>query len=186
MPSTSKTIIQECEQPQSVPQQHHNQSLMNDQDASKFLSSEDRLSPNLFLNLNFENSGTLDTNINALKFEWSNFNPSIISSSVPSSSLSMSPPVQTTSNIKVSSSSFVSSPTYEFLNVDQFNLDNFKNECILNLDHNLLNSVNDSTSTSIMSNSLSRSIDLNSFSLDDTKELLDLEKPININLNDKF
>lgn len=173
----------DCEQPQAVPQQHpqHHQSMINENDTSKLLSSDERLSPNLFLN--FENTGGLDSNVNSLKFEWSNFNPNIINS-VPSLNISMSP-VPFNSNNNKMSSSFISSPTYEFLNVDHFNIDNFKNECILNLDHNLLNSVNDSSLSSPMP---SRSIDLNSFSVvDDTsKELLDLEKPINININDKF
>lgn len=172
----------DCEQHQAVPQQQpHHQHLMNDNDASKLLSPDDRLSPNLFLN--FENSGALDSNVNSLKFEWSNFNPSIINT-VPSLNISMSP----VPNNKISSSSsFIPSPSYEFLNVDQFNIDNFKNECILNLDHNLLNSVSDASASLMSSPMPSRSLDLNTFSLvDDTKELLDLEKPINININDKF
>lgn len=176
MPSTSKSSLQECETLQSVPQQHHHH-LMNDHDASKLLSSEDRLSPNLFLNLNFDNSGAIESNANSLKFEWSNFNPTIINS-VPST-LSMSPVPHAS---KMSSTcSYISSPTYEFLNIDQqFNIDHFKNECILNLDHNLLSSVNDN---SLISSPIpGRSIDLHSFSLDETKELLDLEKPININI----
>jgi hypothetical protein len=187
MPTTSASLL-DSEPLQSVPQQqhqnHHNH-LISDHEATKLLSSEEaRLSPNLFLNLNFDNSSSsaLDPNA-ALKFEWSNFNPTM--TALPSSTISMSP-VPISSNIhsnKISStptSSFISSPTYEFLNVDQFNMDNFKNECILNLDHNLLNSVSDASSSLMPT----RSIDLNSFSLDDTKELLDLEKPINI--NDKF
>lgn len=184
MPSTSKDMsLVECEQPQAVPQQQpqHHVSLINENDTSKLLSSDDRLSPNLFLN--FENSGGLDSNVNSLKFEWSNFNPNMINS-VPSLNISMSP--INSNKMSSSSSSFISSPTYEFLNVDQFNIDNFKNETFLNLDHNLLNSVNDSSS--LMTSPMpSRSIDLNSFSLvDDTKQLLDLEKPINININEKF
>lgn len=187
MPSTSKSLL-ECEQPQSVPQQHHHHqtSLMNDHEASKLLNSEDRLSPNLFLNLNFDNSGAIESNVNSLKFEWSNFNPTI--NTVPSTTMSMSP-IPISSNInKISTNSYISSPTYEFLNIDQqFNMDNFKNECILNLDHNLLNSVSDSTSSLIASPlQAGRSIELHSFSLDETKELLDLEKPINININEKF
>lgn len=182
-------MLQECEQPQSVPQQ---QSLI-DHESSKLLSNataDDRLSPNLFLNLNFETSNTLDSNVNGLKFEWSNF-PNLISSTATSvpSNLSISPvPINNNNNNNNSShkNSFISSPTYEFLNVDQFNIDNFKNECILNLDHNLLNSVGDTSALM----SANRSIDLHGFSLNDTlsetKELLDLEKPININLNDKF
>ena len=109
------------------------------------------------------------------------------------SNLSISPVSHSNHNniMHSNKSSYVSSPTYEFLNVDQFNIDNFKNECILNLDHNLLNSVTDASTliTSQMPSS-SRSMDLHGFSLSDTlsetKELLDLEKPININLSDKY
>jgi hypothetical protein len=151
-----------------------------DQETSKLLNSnisDDRLSPNLFLNLNFENTNTLDSNVNALKFEWSNFNPTIITPTTSVPSMSMSP-------VGHGKNSFISSPTYEFLNVDQFNIDNFKNECILNLDHNLLNSVSDSAL--ISSPMPTRSLDLHGFSLSDDKELLDLEKPINIHLSDKY
>jgi hypothetical protein len=165
---------------QSVPQQPvltHNlmhQNHLQDHDAGKLLNTPDeRLSPNLFLNLNFENAAHLDSNINSLKFEWTNFNPNNMLANTGPSSLSLSP----VPNNKIS---HVSSPSYEFLNVDQFSMDNFKNECILNLDHNLLNSVSD-TSSLISSPMPNRSLDLHGFSIsDDTKELLDLEKPINI------
>lgn len=71
------------------------------------------------------------------------------------------------------------SPSYEFLNVDHFNIDHFKNECILTLDHNLMSSVGDNSS--LMGGPEARNMDMQSFSLsDDPKELLDLEKPINI------
>lgn len=164
MPSTSML----CEQAQSVPQQ------MLEHDASKMLNStDDRLSPNIFLNLNFDNSSAMDSNVNALKFEWTSFNPHIVTSTAPSI---MSP---VPSN-KQHSSYMSHSPTYEFLNVDHFNIDHFKNECILTLDHNLLSSVGDSSG--LMSGPESRNLDLQSFSLHDTKELLDLEKPININV----
>lgn len=110
MPSTSKDMsLIEHEQPQAVPQQqpqHHHQSLMNENDASKLLSADDRLSPNLFLN--FENTGGLDSNVNSLKFEWSNFNPNMMNS-VPSLNISMSP-VPINSNNKMSSSLLPSSP----------------------------------------------------------------------------
>jgi hypothetical protein len=187
MPTTSKSMLQECEPPQSVPQQQPHHHLQCEQDTSKLLNStsipDDRLSPNLFLNLNFEHTSALDANVNALKFEWSSFNPTIIAptTSVPSS-ISMSP-----THVQLGKNSYVSSPTYEFLSVDQFNIDNFKNECILNLDHNLLNSVSDPSSSLISSPMPTRSMDLHAFSLsDETKELLDLEKPININISDKY
>lgn len=170
MPSSSM----HCEQVQSVPQQ-----MIENEVHSKLIHvtdvTDDRLSPNLFLNLNFDNSSAMDSNANSLKFEWSSFNPNIVNTSAP---LTMSP---LPSSHKQQTSYMSSSPTYEFLNVDHFNMDNFKNECILNLDHNLLNSVGDSSG--LLSGSESRNIDLQNFSLgDDTKELLDLEKPININV----
>jgi len=193
MPTSTKTLLQDCEQPQSVPQQQ----LQIDHESSKLLShstSDDRLSPNLFLNLNFETSSALDANVNALKFEWSNF-PNLMNTSATTvpSNMSISPVSHSNHNNNMHSikNSFISSPTYEFLNVDQFNIDNFKNECILNLDHNLLNSVTDATAliSSPMAQS-NRNMDLHGFSLNDTlsetKELLDLEKPININISDKY
>lgn len=162
MPSSSM----HCEQVQAVPQQMIEQELH-----PKLIHvSDDRLSPNLFLNLNFDNSSAMDTNANSLKFEWSSFNPNIITTTAPSV---MSP----VSSHKQQTFHMSSSPTYEFLNVDNF----FKNECILNLDHNLLSSVGDSSG--LMTGSESRNIDLQNFSLsDDSKELLDLEKPINISV----
>ena len=167
MPSTSMI----CEQAQSVPQQ-----MMDHHEHSKLLNNthDDRLSPNLFLNLNFDNSNAMDSNVNSLKFEWSNFNPNVVATTTPSMLLSP--------GHKQQLSYMSSSPTYEFLNVDHFNIDNFKNECILNLDHNLMSSVGDSSGPSF-SLTESRNIDLQSFSLnDETKELLDLEKPINISI----
>lgn len=158
-----------CEQVQSVPQQ------MIDHEASKMLNvGDDRLSPNIFLNLNFDNTSAMDSNVNSLKFEWSSFNPNIVSTTAPSI---MSPvPGHKTQNPYMSTS-----PSYEFLNVDHFNIDNFKNECILTLDHNLLNSVGDASG--LLGGPESRNMDLQGFSLnDDAKELLDLEKPININV----
>lgn len=146
--------------------------MMDHEVHSKLINvTDDRLSPNLFLNLNFDNSSAMDTNANSLKFEWSSFNPNIANTTAPSIMSPMPCHKQQTSYMS-------SSPTYEFLNVDHFNMDNFKNECIL--DHNLMSSVGDSSG---LMSSDSRNIDLQSFSLnDDTKELLDLEKPININI----
>lgn len=159
-----------CEQAQSVPQQ------MLDNETSKLLNvTDDRLSPNLFLNLNFDNTSALDSNVNSLKFEWTSFNPNIVATTAPSIMSPVPGSKQHTSYMSVS-------PTYEFLNVDHFNInmDNFKNECILNLDHNLLNSVGDSSG---LISEPERNMDLENFSLnDETKELLDLEKPININV----
>lgn len=168
MPSTSML----CEQAQSVPQQ------LSDRDTSKMMNiNDDRLSPNIFLNLNFDNANTMDSNVNSLKFEWSSFNPNVTTATTPS----LMSPVH--GQKQQSSTSYIStSPSYEFLNVDHFNIDNFKNECILTLDHSLLSSVGGDP-TGLMSGPESRNLDLQNFSLnDDGKELLDLEKPININV----
>lgn len=173
MPSTSVS----CDQIQSVPQQ------MVGQETSKLLNvADDRLSPNIFLNLNFDNTSTMDSNVNSLKFEWSSFNPNI-SMTAPS----IMSPMQ---NHKHQTSYMPASPTYEFLNVDHhFNIDNFKNECILTLDHNLLSSVGDA---GLMVGPECHNLDLqhNYTMNDDSKELLDLEKPININVtnldNEKY
>lgn len=175
MPTTSMLCDQAA---QSVPQQ------MTGHEASKLCNVvDDRLSPNIFLNLNFDNTNTMDSNVNALKFEWSSFNPNVSTTIAPSI---MSP----VPSHKQHNSYMSASPTYEFLNVDHhFNIDNFKNECILNLDHNLLNSVGDS---GLMSGPECQNLDLQHYSSmnDDPKELLDLEKPININItnldNEKF
>lgn len=163
MPSTSMM----CDQVQSVPQQM-------EQETSKMLNvGDDRLSPNIFLNLNFDSASVMDSNVNSLKFEWSSFNPNVATTTAPSI---MSP----VHSHKQHNSYMSTSPTYEFLNVDHFNIDNFKNECILTLDHNLLNSVGD---VGLMNGPEGRHMDLQSYSMnDDTKELLDLEKPININV----
>lgn len=127
-------------------------------------SGDDRISPNIFLNLNFDNT-SMDQN--SLKFEWSTFNPNIPPTAV----------VPTTMHFKYQqSNSYIStSPTYEFLNVDNFNIDSFKNECMLSLDQTILSTVNDSQ--------VLNSESLNNFTMDDDgKDLLDLEKPININI----
>lgn len=166
MPSSSSTSHTNCEQ--SVPQQQHQQSIIesdsiNHLNATSTSTTEDRISPNIFLNLNFDNT-SMDQN--SLKFEWSTFNPNIPPTTVPS----------TMSFKYQQSNSYIStSPTYEFLNVDHFNIDSFKNECMLSLDQTILNSVNDgqALSTDNMTN----------FTMeDDGKDLLDLEKPININI----
>jgi hypothetical protein len=167
LPSTSTSNCTE----QSVPQQqstiHQNQQQIMEADSTKLLhTSDDRLSPNIFLNLNFDN--TIDHNVNNLKFEWSTFNPNIpvTTNSVPSMM-----------NMKYQNmnSCMSTSPTYEFLNIDHFNIDSFKNECILSLDQNIMSSVNDSQ--------VITTDNMHNFTMDEEgKDLLDLEKPININV----
>lgn len=168
IPSTSTS---NCEQ--SVPQQsnHQNQQQIMEADSTKLLhtTSDDRLSPNIFLNLNFDN--TIDhNNVNNLKFEWSTFNPNVpvTTNSVPSMMNNMK-------YQNMNSCSMSTSPTYEFLNIDHFNIDSFKNECILSLDQNIMSSVNDSQ--------VITTDNMHNFTMDDEgKDLLDLEKPININV----
>lgn len=172
LPSTSSASTSHANCEQSVPQQQHLQHQhLIESDTTKLLnttssSTDDRISPNIFLNLNFDNT-SMDQN--SLKFEWSTFNPNIPLSSTA---------VPSTMNFKYQqSNSYIStSPTYEFLNVDHFNIDSFKNECMLSLDQTMLSSVNDSQI--MLSND-----NINNFTMDDDgKDLLDLEKPININI----
>lgn len=139
--------------------------------------SPTRLSPNLFLNLNFDNTNSLDTNTNNLKFEWSTFNPNNSLTAVPSSV------------VDTPTSASDKSPTYEFLSVDNFNIDSFKNECILNLDQNLLNTVNDHHLLGHPNDKhTSLDLELQNFTLHHdshkTGDLLDLGKPLNINVDE--
>lgn len=110
------------------------------------------------------------------------------------------------------SSTSVYDDEMKFLNVDHFNMDSFKSESLFSLDHTLLTSNDHQTSLhqshhnqpSQTQHSLGiscqheekthLSLDLHNFNLNDPdhdpgktdkspSELLDLEKPINININ---
>ncbi|XP_058442727.1 homeobox ARX homolog alr-1 [Malaya genurostris] len=211
-----------------------------DQDGKLSLGqmSPGRLSPNLFLNLNFDQINSIDGRGSNLTFEWNSYPPtstpgkhathfsnsitdmnnticnstlssSVATSSGPSSSSGNGLQFMNIHNL-VSSSPPPSSSVYDdemkFLNVDQFNMDNFKSESLFNLDqtllspsdhhaalHATLHSSSFQTSISCHHDEKSHlSLDLNNFSLNDNgpeksnkspSELLDLEKPINININ---
>ena len=142
-----------------------------------------RLSPNLFLNLNFDHGNVMDNSVNALKFEWTNFNPN------PGFN-KHNPSINNLHHLDNTSPSL----PYEFLNGDHF--ENFRTECILNMDQNLLNHVD--SGDQMMSRQVCLedklvNMDLQNYSLHDSKssDLLDLEKPImNINVenlsNEKY
>lgn len=167
--------------PQLLDQHQH----AMDSDTRLLNISPGRLSPNLFLNLNFDNGNTLD-NSNALKFEWTNFNPNPVFNK-------QNPGMNNLHHLENTSPSL----PYEFLNGDHFNIENFRNECILNLDQNLLSHVDSGDQMSrlitekleVMGNEdkLAINMDLQNYS---KSELLDLEKPININVinlsNEKY
>jgi hypothetical protein len=200
--------------------------------------SPNRLSPNLFLNLNFDQMNTSSEHLdhrgisgpmNNLTFEWSNFNPL---SSVPSL-LTSSPAASTTCTItapshspsslllsstsskakitsyiphlnnledelstQISASSYshhsnhhVATPYDDEMKFLNFNLDSFKNECILNLEQSILDQ---ETADSIDVGGTSHGLadlqtyeDLQSMktSSSASNQLLDLEKPINIQIN---
>ncbi|XP_055609304.1 homeobox protein ceh-37-like [Uranotaenia lowii] len=216
--------------------------------------SPNRLSPNLFLNLNFDHTSTIDGRGGNLTFEWNTF-PTTSSTAKPypstvtdmngtplggsstlgllssncgsSSSATLSGGLHFLNlNSLVNSSPPPSSSVYDdemkFLNVDQFNMDSFKNESLFNLDQTLLAPsdhhshlgalhgqnlhLHSSTITSHMQTQHNPmglgchqeekshlGLDLNNFTLHDPEpdksdkspgsELLDLEKPINININ---
>lgn len=150
--------------------------------------SPGRLSPNLFLGINLDSIG-MDRN--TLAMEWSSF--------TPSSSLSRS-----TQNVSDAStngclhldSSASSYDDCKYLNIDQFNMEHFKAECILNLDQSMLGEntkqqqqqqqLHDmQNETTLQLDQLQHhslaSLDLQSFSLHEMEKsslLLDLEKPI--------
>lgn len=110
--------------------------------------SPGRLSPNLFLNLNFDHMG-LDRN--QLSLEWATFNPTASSSSIittPShrhNSLHVSHQqhlINTSDSVNsLHCLNLENSSSYDdmkFLNVDHFNIEHFKTECILNVDQTIL------------------------------------------------
>lgn len=119
--------------------------------------SPGRLSPNIFL-------GLLDNPMmekNNLALEWTNFNP------MQSSSARQN--IIDTSCLNMDNSS--SYDDMKFLNADTFNMENFKTECILNLDQSILDE----------NNSLHVNNDHNTKNLD--VSMMDLERPImNINI----
>lgn len=114
--------------------------------------SPGRLSPNIFL-------GLLDHPMmekNNLALEWTNFNP-LQSSSARQNMID-------TSCLNMDNSS--SYDDMKFLNADHFNMENFKTECILNLDQSILDENN--------SLHVNKNLDVS---------MMDLERPImNINI----
>uniref|UniRef100_A0A336LM97 CSON003332 protein n=1 Tax=Culicoides sonorensis TaxID=179676 RepID=A0A336LM97_CULSO len=159
--------------------------------------SPDRLSPNLFLNLNFDPTSGFEHNcltnqscnsLNALTFEWTTTSPSSQTTTTFLSNsrhhLSHYTKIPTPPPTSLMLSHDENSPTdspYDAY-VDQFS--------ILNLDQSILCS---SSSHGIAINDVEKGVshclnldNLQSFALsDDTKhnELIDLEKPININIS---
>lgn len=161
-------------------------------------ASPDRLSPNLFLNLNFDPSSTFEHSclssqscnpLNALTFEWSTtssptsqHNNSFLSNvgrHHPLSHLYAKIPTPPPSSVMMNDNSPNDSPYDAY--VDQFS--------ILNLDQSILGGSANAIAIQEMEKGVSHCLNLDnlqSFALsDDTKhnELIDLEKPINININ---
>lgn len=154
--------------------------------------SPGRLSPNIFLNLNIDHLG-MDRN--NLTLEWSSFPPTHPqtlqhpSQQMQSHQQSQDQSLPQSQMSGPNSLNLDSSPSsydeIKFLNVDQFSMDNFKPDGILNLDQSILDEKQQSLS-----------LDMPSFSLSEppkTPPLMDLDKPIiNINvsgildLDDKF
>lgn len=202
--------------------------------------SPGRLSPNLFLNLNFDQINPSDGRGGNLTFEWNCFpttsthgkhNPSFPSTATDICNTTAGPSVSSTNcpsassmnsglhfmnmNNLVNSSPPSSTSVYDdemkFLSVDQFNMDSFKNESLFNLDQTLLSPNETQINFQSHHNQSSQaqhamtinchhdekshlSIDIHNFNLNDTdheldkadkspSELLDLEKPININIS---
>ena len=173
--------------------------------------SPGRLTPNLFLGINLENIGGDRNNIT---LEWSNFSSSpgppqhlqsssqqlqsYATSTMPTTSASRSSMIHSSNlldpsqclNLDNSTSSY---DDIKFLNVDQFNMDSFKTDCILNMDHAII--LDDKTMNGGHSGAGAvmldphGDLDIHSTlslhdSIDKSSPLMDLEKPImNINLD---
>lgn len=107
--------------------------------------SPGRLSPNLFLGINLDHIG-MDKN--TLSMEWTNFTPSTSSTSMISSvqhhdammrsSVSDNIDIEPVNCLNLDNASTSSYDDIKFLSGEQFNMDQFKTECILNLDHAML------------------------------------------------
>lgn len=205
--------------------------------------SPGRISPNLFLNLNFDHINPVDGRGGNLTFEWNSYpttstqnrqnstfpcnvtdmngiicNTSLGSTISPSASGPSSSSVNnglqymnisSLVNSSPPSSSSVYDDEMKFLNVDHFNMDSFKSESLFSLDHTLLTASDHQSHHQSQPSQTQHpldigcqhgekahlGLDLHNFNLNDPtghdpdkadkspSELLDLEKPINININ---
>lgn len=158
--------------------------------------SPGRLSPNLFLGINLDHIGV---DRNTLALEWSSFTPSTSGGGPMSQSSS--------NNCLNLDDTAPASPFDEckYLNVDQFNMENFKTECILNLDQSMLDDPKrmlehqDHEQQYQLTTHHTMDLDLQDYSLHDTSNeykstsLTELDKPImnitireNVSNNDKY
>lgn len=97
--------------------------------------SPGRLSPNLFLGINLDHIGC---DKNSLSLEWTTFNPSTSSVTDSTQHLLRSNSNDQSLGLCLDNASTSSYDDIKFMSVDQFNMDNFKAECILNLDQSML------------------------------------------------
>lgn len=107
--------------------------------------SPGRLSPNLFLGINLDHIG-MDKN--TLSMEWANFTPSTSSTGMIStvqhhdammrSAVSDNIDIEPVNCLNLDNASTSSYDDIKFLSSEQFNMDQFKTECILNLDQAML------------------------------------------------
>lgn len=143
--------------------------------------SPSRLSPNLLMNFNLDQ---ISMDRSGMPFDWSSAyasTPSILNNSNSSMYVRTTPnnglvDVSNCSNIVNLDGSNVSSyDDIKFLNVDQFTMDNFKNECILDLDQSLFSS---DKSNGMMMNYGITSME----AIHKSTQLIDMEKPI-LNIN---
>lgn len=128
--------------PDTPPQSSN--SLDNESKVNFGSMSPSRMSPNIFLNLNIDHMG-LERG-GGLSMEWSTYPPTPTLNTLPP--ISRSSPthnhnLSTNGVSSISHSLDLDTPTstydeMKFLNVDQFTIDNFKAECILNLDQAIM------------------------------------------------
>lgn len=199
-PSTnSNNLLGESSNSEQTISQTTSQNEVSDMDSMRLFNvtsnaSPDRLSPNLFLNLNFDPTSGFEHNcltsqscnpLNALTFEWTTSSPALHNNNFLSSN--SRPHLSHYTKIPTPPSSVIlntddNSPTSPYdAYVDQFS--------ILNLDQSILGGSSNAIAINEMEKGVSQCLNLDnlqSFALsDDTKhnELIDLEKPINININ---
>lgn len=128
--------------PDTPPQSSN--SLDNESKVNFGSMSPSRMSPNIFLNLNIDHMG-LERG-GGLSMEWSTYPPTPALNAMPPISRPSPPSSHNLSTNCVSTISHsldLDTPTstydeMKFLNVDQFTIDNFKAECILNLDQAIM------------------------------------------------
>lgn len=149
--------------------------------------SPGRLSPNLFLGINLD-PNSMDRN--NLSFEWTSYTSPSTSSTVTNNHQQHFQHRSTNNDPNCLNMDENPYDDIKFLNTDQFNMESYKSDCILNIDPNTMLVDDQQKQHNIIG------LDLHNFTFDDddgidkSSPLLDLERPlINItvqNIGEKY